>query len=320
MNRGLREMLDGSRGVSEHVIAVLCDIRGFSSFAADADSADVGLYISKIYTKLIDEYFNFASFFKPTGDGILAVTPYEKNLNELSSKVIGSSLRLVKEFSSVCKKDPSIYFDVPESIGIGVTLGSACKIVSGDDTVDYSGEILNLATRLMEYARPSGIVLSHAFGKGLIPQEFSGAFIEDSVFVRGIFEHKRTKIYFAKGLTIIPDWAHSPMAEPQLERQSFGETLSLLKGYMGEVRLDLREVVPNPEQLSVVMSCDREVAGKGKIPIGIEFSTKHFEHRIIGGKSSVIVSRHHILETLGRLGVGDETPIKVTVSFPKPKT
>jgi len=44
--------------------------------------------------------------------------------------------------------------------------GPATKLVSQDRTLDYSGRPLNLAARLMDFARPSGVVLDGQFRRG----------------------------------------------------------------------------------------------------------------------------------------------------------
>lgn len=317
MNRRFRDMLEESKGVSEHVIAIVCDIRGFSSFSTTVDSADAGLYVRRIYTKLIDEYFNFASFFKPTGDGILAVIPYtDDDLKELATRVINSSLKLIRDFPDLCKGDPSIYFEVPRSIGIGIARGAACKIVSGDDTLDYSGKTFNFAARLMEYARPSGLVLDHTFGKGLIPKELGETFLEDSVFVRGIFDQTATQIYFTKGLTLIPDWAHSPLIEPQFKHQRFSETLSRLKSYRGAINLPLDRLVPNPEEISVILVCNRRIEGKGTIAMRYELLRKNHAYRLVAGKPCVIVDKTEIQEVVESWELVEETPLVLDVSYP----
>jgi len=62
-------------------------------------------------------------------------------------------------------------FPTPDKIGIGITRGSVCCIMSGSKILDYSGRNLNLASRLMEMARPSGIVFDESFGLDLLSDE-----------------------------------------------------------------------------------------------------------------------------------------------------
>lgn len=79
MHREFKELLKDATGMSEYVIAVNLDIRGFSSFSKKVESPDVALFIKKVYSKLLDGYFPNASFFKPTGDGLLLTIPYNES-------------------------------------------------------------------------------------------------------------------------------------------------------------------------------------------------------------------------------------------------
>jgi hypothetical protein len=75
VDRLLRKLLNkGVSFTSEFVIAVNADIRGFTSFNETSDSKEAALFISKVYKKLISEYFP-KNFFKLTGDGLLVVVP-----------------------------------------------------------------------------------------------------------------------------------------------------------------------------------------------------------------------------------------------------
>ena len=49
-----------------------------------------------------------------------------------------------------------ITFELPPDIGIGVARGSATRISTQDGILDYSGRPLNLAARLVNFARPRG--------------------------------------------------------------------------------------------------------------------------------------------------------------------
>lgn len=73
MHNAFRTLLKDAKGTSQHIIALILDIRGFSSFCQNVESTDVGVYISKFYLKIITNYFKFASFYKPTGDGLLII-------------------------------------------------------------------------------------------------------------------------------------------------------------------------------------------------------------------------------------------------------
>jgi hypothetical protein len=76
MHRKFRELLATANGRSEFVVAVNLDIRGFSDWSRRVESSQTILYLTKVYPKLIDQYFADSWFFKPTGDGLLLVRPF----------------------------------------------------------------------------------------------------------------------------------------------------------------------------------------------------------------------------------------------------
>ena len=87
MHRIFRKALDSATGVSRFVIAVIVDIRGFSAFSQTRESPDTAMFIKRVYMKLVDSYFNFASFYKSTGDGLLLTIPFnESNLKEMAQR------------------------------------------------------------------------------------------------------------------------------------------------------------------------------------------------------------------------------------------
>ena len=76
--------------------------------------------------------------------------------------------------------------------------------VSADKTIDYSGHLLNLTSRLTGLARPSGIIIDGNFGINLLDKEIRGNFQEQHVYLDGIAENEPIKIYFTEKSTVIP--------------------------------------------------------------------------------------------------------------------
>ena len=102
MHKEFRKLLDTASGVSEHVIAINFDIRGFSAFCQDVESFDVGTFIKLVYAKILDNYFENASFYKSTGDGLIVIIPCsQENLKERVNSSVESCLDLVENFSSL---------------------------------------------------------------------------------------------------------------------------------------------------------------------------------------------------------------------------
>jgi class 3 adenylate cyclase len=199
-----RKLLDDVQGSSEFVIAVIFDVRGFTSFAMKVESAQTVAFLKRVYLETIDRYFGNASYIKPTGDGLLMAFPYdESNLRELTSSVVKSSLACVADFPRLCDGDDMINFDTPDKVGIGISRGAATKVLSHESIIDYSGRPFNIASRLMDLARPRGVILDSRFGENLIPSDVRGEFSTADVYLRGITNDTSTKIYYSKDATAI---------------------------------------------------------------------------------------------------------------------
>ncbi len=216
MHRQFRELLTEAQGVSEHVIALNLDIRGFSAFSKTVESPDVATFIRHVYMRLLDEYFPNAAFFKPTGDGLLVLISYDKNnIGEVAVDVVRSCVAAVAEFPDLCRGNPMVNFEVPRHIGIGVARGTACKLATDGTTLDYSGRVLNLASRLMDLARPAGIVIDNDYGIDLLPDDLEKLFEPATVYLKGIAEEQGqgVMVHHTREETIIPALHLEPLSE-----------------------------------------------------------------------------------------------------------
>jgi class 3 adenylate cyclase len=214
MHKELFENLPGARGVSEHVIAIFLDIRGFSSFAKIEESNDTAMFLRKMYLKILSEYFTDPSFFKPTGDGLMIIYAHEEEkLSEVATKSVATALTLVGDFPDLLATDPMINFTVPTELGIGVARGGATRLASGELTLDYSGRPLNVAARLMDLARPLGVVTEASFTEAVVGTESHSRFTESSAYVKGIAEDESMKILLVEDWTRIPDSARRPIGK-----------------------------------------------------------------------------------------------------------
>ncbi|MGO9644182.1 MAG: adenylate/guanylate cyclase domain-containing protein [Candidatus Bathyarchaeia archaeon] len=206
MNKKLNELLAGAKGASD--LAIFVDVRGFSSFSTRRDSRDVVNFVKHIYTKILRDYFPTATFVKPTGDGLMIIFSYgenEDNVTTLVKGLIDTCQKLVQDFETFCADNPVLNFDVPKKIGIGMSRGSAHKLVSGDEIVDYSGHVLNLAARLMELARPAGLILDASVIAGVSPlPESLRDFTEDKVYPKGVAGNSPVSIHVNSQITAIP--------------------------------------------------------------------------------------------------------------------
>lgn len=102
MHRDFRDLLDEAMGVSEFVFAMNLDIRGFSDWSLTVDSAQTAIFLKKIYSKLIDRYFDDAAFIKPTGDGLLVVVNFEEDaLASVATRLVRIAIEIVENFGDL---------------------------------------------------------------------------------------------------------------------------------------------------------------------------------------------------------------------------
>lgn len=103
----LKNQLKSAVGDSRFVVVVFLDIRGFSTFAKLAESSESAVFLKSVYTSIMEDYFDDASFFKPTGDGLLVILDYEEaTLREVVKGAVERSVRLVEAFPTICAEDP----------------------------------------------------------------------------------------------------------------------------------------------------------------------------------------------------------------------
>lgn len=322
MHREFLKLLKDAVGRSELVIVVNLDIRAFTPFCQKEDSANVAMYVTRVYDKIINDYFGNAGFYKPAGDGLIIVIPYSRqNLKEVAETTIDSCLTLLENFPSLCADNHMINFPTPERIGIGITRGNACCIHSEDEKgedkiLDYSGKILNLASRLMEMARPSGIVFDESFGIDLL-EKTKELFLEENVYVRGIAEEDSIKIYYTKEHTLIPDFFKHPIKEPRWEtverKKTFGK-LKDLKGSELEIKLP-RKPLYNDKIVVRILYDDPKMEDFRRY-INYYFDDKAVSFRQLGNTSYVILDCPSIVEDIEEDQVPDDTEIEINVIYP----
>lgn len=229
----LKKSLQEAEGRSEFVIAVLCDIRGFSEFSTIHESPDIAMFIKRFYLKLLDEYFPTAVFAKTTGDGLLMVFRYSENsLCDVAKLILNTCFRVLNDFPNMFKLDPMINFATPVNLGFGIVRGTACCLFSKKRILDYSGQLLNLVARLNEMARPKGIVIDGAFQVKVIPEALRASFVQCHAYIRSIAEETSKEILCSKDVAL-PAYSQAPLATYEwiIDRKEFSvEEFSQLDG------------------------------------------------------------------------------------------
>lgn len=193
LHEKLRQLMPSAQAESARVVATFIDIRGFSGFASSAESFDSALYLRSVYSAILDRFFSDVSYFKPTGDGLMIIheAPGDSGaMKELVGSILHRSLQLVDEFPLLTDDDLMVNFPVPQDLGVGIARGTATRLVSEGIVLDYTGRCLNLAARLMDKARPRGVVFSDRQTLNLIDAETLSLLVRDEVCIRGIAEQE----------------------------------------------------------------------------------------------------------------------------------
>jgi class 3 adenylate cyclase len=205
LHERLRELLPSARAESCQVVATFLDIRGFSTFSARGDSFDSALYLRSAFTTILSSHFDDSIFFKLTGDGLLLIHELPSSgqgVPEIVSSILSRSVSLVGAFGQITADDYMISFPVPQKLGVGIARGSACRLVSDGGVLDYTGRCLNRAARLMDKARPSGVVFADSHAKHLMAPEVAMLFRSDEVCIRGISEEEPIPIVISADVEI----------------------------------------------------------------------------------------------------------------------
>jgi len=315
MHRNLRKLLEIAEGVSEFIIAVNVDIRGFSEFSKQVESPDAAMYVKRVYIRLVDDYLTGASFFKPTGDGLLLTFPYnENNLKEVVRSTINKSWKVINNFGKICKNDPMINFPVPQHVGIGIARGTACRIVANRKILDYSGHVLNLASRLMDIARPSGIVFSDSFGAGLLEASETGKFAKGKVYLKGIAEDKPIPIYYSKGITKISPIHKAPLNKIIWKTIKWEKKLSEF-AKLGIFHYSLSQRPTDPDEILMEVAYPKLSKGR-KVPNVASIFEPELTYKTVGDEYFVIINYPDIVNRARKRGIKEGWTIKLTIKYP----
>jgi class 3 adenylate cyclase len=205
LHERFHELLGSARAETCQVVATFADIRGFSTFTAQGESFDTALYLRSVFSTVLSVHFPDATFFKSTGDGLLLIHELPSNpqqVPEVVSSILSRSVSLVAAFGQITANDYMINFPVPQKLGVGVARGSVTRLMSDVGVLDYTGRCLNLAARLMDKARPAGVVFADQHAKQLMDTELARQFSDDQVCIRGISEQRPLAIVTSRGVEI----------------------------------------------------------------------------------------------------------------------
>ena len=322
MHREFARLIGKARGRAEHAIVVYVDIRGFSAFSEKQESPNAAIYIRKVYEKLIKDYFSNATFFKPTGDGLLIIIGYDeqslKDLKQLARETFSKCFKLLKDFPNFCKNDPMVNFSVPSRIGIGIARGIVCCLYvddKGEKILDYSGRILNLGARLMDVARPSGIVFDQNFQLDLLTKPIREKFSKESVYVSGIAESVPLKIYYSTDLTQIGTHRKTPIAEEKWDKITDTNTVKQIGTIAKWMNYSVDQRPIGTDQINATVRFPKMVKGKtSEGVVNVRDVTKLKINRR-GTEYSISVDFNDIQRILNNHGLKQSHKVELTIHY-----
>jgi class 3 adenylate cyclase len=319
MHRTLRTLLPNAVGTSQWVIAANIDIRGFSTYSLSRESVETALYLKKVYIAIIDGFFQFANvFYKPTGDGLFIVVPHdEPDFTEVATGVIEDALRLVDAFPTLTEGDLMLRFQVPDKIGIGISAGSASKMTSGRKTLDYSGRVLNQASRLMELARPSGVVFDQSIPATLLPTKVAARFGTDDVYLRGIAEATSISIHYLKGHTEILERSRQRLAEEVWARTTEEKTVRQLRD-RGRFRHKLRYTPIDRAKIEIEVWHPKYRSGR-RVRGVRSFVKPSFSYSTSGGQPIVTIDYPALVKHLKTKRVREADRVTIEIRYLRAK-
>jgi hypothetical protein len=282
------------------------------------EAAEAALFARKSYVKFIDGYFHDAPFIKLTGDGLLIVHEHEENKGtEVACNVLETCLKAVKDFGSFFADDE--YFsscDPPNKIGIGMSMGPVGAIVLDGKVLDYCGRFLNLASRLMAMARPSGIVVDDRIGRALLMRtDLKRQFKDARVFPLGINES--IKAHYTENLTSIPRIYLRPLEEYQWA--TYRETHSLAqwkKMSNSTIAFDLKKKLADPDLAAIDLLYPESVRRRTGF-VSYDITRSGFKHNIKADKDEItLIGFKSRLTELAENGVKDSDRVPFVFRYP----
>jgi hypothetical protein len=276
---------------------------------------EAALYIKCIYRKMLADYFPDASFFKPVGDGLMIIQHVKQGKeDEPMNKLVASGLELVRGFKSICEEDTSIDFRVPHSLGIGMAVGNASRLFAGRTTLDYSGKTLNLAARLMDLARPEGVVFHGRLN--MLSTKLQGQFESEMVYIRGIAPTEPVRVFYTNKYTEIPTSSLRPLEGEEWKTVEKTIKLADLKNEHGRFRIPLPTPVYKRRKIIVKLMHPKATPSGGRHrERTVTQSISNYKYELEGGKPLVRVWIEEIVSRLETERVGEKWPVTISVSY-----
>jgi hypothetical protein len=210
-----------------------------------------------------------------------------------------------------------INFKVPEKVGVGMARGAVTALVSGGTVLDYSGRPLNLASRPMDLARPTGVVFDESLGIDLLPEQLAKRFAPESVYIRGLAEREPITVYYSTDYTTIKESSKQPLDKVTWKTDSIDLTLKLIKerGPNWRHRLSKTPASPNNVQVQITHPAVGPSGRKRDFFTFVPLSPKYFRYEVDPIGPFVSVAYYQVARMVEEVGVKSSWPITISVQY-----
>ncbi len=143
------------------VTVLFSDVADSTSMAERLGARKFGDILARFYQDISEVTFKYSGLIKFLGDGVMAVFGLTQNTVSPEERAVQAGLEIVQRVAKMNQDNP----DDPVIVGVGINTGKAMAgYVGSEDRVEYTvlGDMVNVASRLQNYARPNRVVAGPA--------------------------------------------------------------------------------------------------------------------------------------------------------------
>lgn len=194
--------------------------------------------------------------------------------------------------------------------------GAATRLHAEGKILDYSGRPLNLASRLMDFARPSGVVTDASFGIELLEDQLSEQFASQEVYIKSLAESSPASIQYTLNRTVIPSASTRPIQKIEWQEDHKNKTAKEI----GQSRTFVHFLTKTPSDPDLIrVRYDFPAATKSGKRRGhirtMEYVTKS-TYSDEFGVPSVTISYAEISDALSRHAVKSTWDVNIYIRYP----
>ena len=319
MHRTIEPLIGSAQGTPVRAVVLFVDVRGFSEFCRRHEVDQVVRFVRCFYRWTLDAIGTGCRLWRSTGDGMLIVFTYTTDEEEEKTTidVVQRSLRACEEFGAAMASNPSLHFRTPSALGIGIARGSSlCLLGTPEYTLDVCGVVVNRAARLLDQARPSGVVVDAGVYATARTTDLAARFVEDSLYLPGVSEDAPVPIAVERERVVIDPSARQPRGFAWRQVHTFKRArLSDLAQLASPIGCRLSESPPRPTDFVVMaMFPARTSIGQRLENYTNEMDiTAHATYESRRGIAEISVAPKALLDALRAATVQDSDP--VTLEF-----